>query len=316
MYRIGTNRHGPGRAPLPSRPTGERRSGVRRCVGRERQIGRLALLVGLVGAFALSTSVSFADHRPFGAAVAPSALDGREPAEPVERPNNQNATDRLPDLRTLPPWDLSVERHSSTDRVLRFANTVWNSGAGVMELYGASSGITQQTRVLQRVYASDGGARDHFVGTFVFHPEHDHWHVADFATYQLWALSADGEPERLLAVSEKLSYCMIDTDIVAPALPGFPSARVYIGCGRLRQGLSIGWGDTYEADLEGQTLDLGWAGDGIYSVVSISNPRGRLLESDYANNLGVTYFRLRGDAVTLIPPLAPDLHKCRQAGRC
>ncbi|HRE27995.1 MAG TPA: lysyl oxidase family protein, partial [Anaerolineales bacterium] len=230
-------------------------------------------------------------------------MDGREPAEPVERPNNQNATDRLPDLRTLPPWDLSVERHSSTDRVLRFANTVWNSGAGVMELYGASSGITQQTRVLQRVYASDGGARDHFVGTFVFHPEHDHWHVADFATYQLWALSADGEPERLLAVSEKLSYCMIDTDIVAPALPGFPSARVYIGCGRLRQGLSIGWGDTYEADLEGQTLDLGWAGDGIYSVVSISNPRGRLLESDYANNLGVTYFRLRGDAVTLIPPL-------------
>ncbi|MBL8092811.1 MAG: hypothetical protein JNL73_01490 [Anaerolineales bacterium] len=222
----------------------------------------------------------------------------------------------LPDLRTLPPWNLSIERPSADTRLLRFANTVWNSGAGPIELYGVHDVSTLQTTVAQRVFHADGSFLDHKVGSFVWHPEHDHWHVGDFATYALWTVADDGASVLRTTSSDKLSYCLIDTDIVAPELSGFPAGRVYIGCGRLRQGLSIGWGDTYEADLPGQELDLGGLADGQYALVSTANPRGHLIETDVSNNTGITYLELRGDQVWAIPPPAPSLALCRSAGWC
>ena len=185
MHRSGAGIQGPDRGARSSGPAPERFSWARSYVVKGAQKLRQALWVGCVGALTVAAPVSFAQPPPSDSASATSTLGDHELADPIEHPNGQNADGRLPDLRTLPPWDLSV-----------------------------------------------------------------------------------------------------------------------------------GWGDTYKADLEGQTLDLGDAGDGIYSVVSISNPRGRLLESDCANNLGVTYFRLRADTVTLIPPPAPDPQRCRQAGLC
>lgn len=234
--------------------------------------------------------------------------------EPAEA--SANVSGLLPDLRTLPPWDLYIERSSVDTRLLRFANTVWNSGAGVIELYGTNDWSTLQTTVAQRVYAVDGSSQDHIVGSFVWHPEHDHWHVGDFATYELWSLTDDGASVLRSVASDKLSYCLIDTDAVDPGLPGFPDSRVYIGCGRLRQGMSIGWGDTYTADLPGQELDVTGLPDGVYALTSTTNPKGHLLETDYTNNAGTTYLQIRGDSVWPVPPPAPDLAVCRAAGRC
>lgn len=222
----------------------------------------------------------------------------------------------LPDLRTLPPWNLSIERQSASTRLLRFANTVWNSGAGPIELYGVNDWSTLQTTVAQRVFDNDDSYVDHLVGSFVWHPEHDHWHVGDFATYELWSLADDGATVLRTVSSDKLSYCLIDTDVVAPALPGFPDGRIYIGCGRLRQGMSIGWGDTYDADLPGQELDVSDLPDGTYALVSTANPRGHLLEADYTNNAGTTYLELRGNQVRAISPPAPSLAVCQADGWC
>ena len=222
----------------------------------------------------------------------------------------------LPDLRTLPPWNLSIERRSGDRRLLRFANTVWNSGVGPMELYGVHNRSTLQTTVAQRVFDADDSYVDHVVGSFVWHPAHDHWHVGDFATYELWSLADDGATVLRTMSSDKLSYCLIDTDAVDPALPGFPTGRIYIGCGRLRQGLSIGWGDTYDADLPGQELDVSDLPDGFYALVSTANPRGHLLEADYANNTGTTILELRGNQVKAIPPPTPSLESCRADGWC
>ena len=222
----------------------------------------------------------------------------------------------LPDLRTLPPWNLSIERQSANTRLLRFANTVWNSGAGAIELHGANDWSTLQTTVAQRVFDGDNSYVDHLVGSFVWHPEHDHWHVGDFATYELWSLAADGATVLRTASSDKLSYCLIDTDVVDSELPGFPDGRIYIGCGRLRQGMSIGWGDTYDADLPGQELDVSDLPDGVYALVSTANPRGHLIEADYTNNGGTTYLELRGNRVWSIPPPAPSLATCRADGWC
>ena len=241
-------------------------------------------------------------------------------AHDVSQPRNPGneavAQLQLPDLRTLPPSDLEIQRRSGGRRVLRLANMVWNSGAGALELLGEFNRVTQQTHVIQRVYTADGVVADHFVGTFVWHPNHDHWHIEDFAVYQLWRLTAAGELDRVVAHSAKLSYCLIDTDIVASEHPGFDPRRHYYGCGRTRQGLSVGWGDKYDSFLDGQSLDVSGVVDGVYALVSTTNPNAQLLEANYTNNTTILYLNIVGERVTVVPSpeLAPA--QCQAAGRC
>ncbi len=207
----------------------------------------------------------------------------------------------LPDLQTLPPSDLEIRLLSRGRRVLRLANTVWNSGQGPLELVGALNFATQRTRVVQRVYASDTTVHDHLVGEFVWHPGHDHWHVEDFVLYQLWSVTPQGELERVVASSAKLSYCLIDTDVVDQEHPGFTARRHYRGCGRTLQGLSVGWGDKYDSFLDGQSLDLTGLTDGVYVLVSRTNPTAALLEADYTNNTAVMGLNIVGDRVEVVP---------------
>jgi hypothetical protein len=221
-----------------------------------------------------------------------------------------------PDLRTLPPSDFEIRGRPGGRRVLRLANTVWNSGAGALELKGEFNRDTRQTLVAQRVSTNDGNAYDHVVGMFVWHPGHDHWHVEDFAVYELWSLTAAGELERIVSRSSKLSYCLIDTDRVDPEHPGFDARRQYYGCGRALQGLSVGWGDKYESSLDGQSLDISKLADGVYALVSRVNPDAKLLESNYANNTAIVYLNIIGQHAHVVrsPELAPE--RCQAAGRC
>lgn len=222
----------------------------------------------------------------------------------------------MPDLRTLPPFDLHIRRLSGGRRELRLANTIWNSGAGPMELIGELNPLTRQTRVLQRVYASDGTAHSRYVGEFVFHPTHDHWHFDGFALYELWSLAPDGGLDRMLSSSDKLSYCLLDTDPPERGSAQFSARRSYAGCGRRLQGLSPGWGDTYKSSLDGQSLDVTGVVDGFYALKSTTNPQSYLHEEDYNNNSAVLYIEIRGDKVSLAN-LDEVIHRaCPQSGIC
>jgi len=221
----------------------------------------------------------------------------------------------LPDLMTLPTASVDV-RNLPTGRVLRFSNTVWNGGEGPLELHGVTDVVTRRTRVVQRAYTAGGATAEWNVGEFVWHPTHTHWHLDSFADYQLWSLNEFGERETLVAVSTKVSFCMIDTDVVDVDNELRPERREYTGCGRGRQGLSVGWGDTYRSYLDGQSLPLGTAGDGLYALVSIANPNGRLRESDYGNNQAVVYLALAGNRVTLLPWRALTRERCLSGGPC
>jgi hypothetical protein len=231
-----------------------------------------------------------------------------------------------PNLKTVKPFDLEFGTETidgQTHQLLRFSNTVYNAGAGPMELRGET--ITtpdgqEKTRVYQRLYDTRGkrhtaGA----VGTFVYHPQHDHFHFGDFAEYQLWTRSeynawlrsdrTEGSPKRANRLSSKVTFCIQDYEKVDLKLSS-PQYPVYDLCDPHLQGISVGWGDTYGYYLYDQWVDLGTAplADGRYVLRSVADPENRLYESrgktDGAResrkaNAAVTYFTVEGGTIAV-----------------
>ena len=253
-------------------------------------------------------------------AISPSASQ-REAAvtssspPPPDGPRPEEETLLLPDLRTFPPANVEV-RSQPNGRVLRFSNTVWNAGEGPLELRGVTDVATRRIHVFQHAFTARGLTEEWHVGEFLWHPTHTHWHLEGFAVYQLWSINQAGEMEVLAASSDKVSFCLIDTDIAAPDNDLRPPSRQYTGCGRGRQGLSVGWGDTYRSYLDGQSLPLDSVGDGLYALVSIANPEGRLRESDTGNNAGLVYLAIISDRVRIVPSQTIAKERCLTGGLC
>ncbi|HVF75724.1 MAG TPA: lysyl oxidase family protein [Acidimicrobiales bacterium] len=131
------------------------------------------------------------------------------------------------------------------------------------------------------------------VGGFTWHDEHTHFHYEDFADYELRRFTRRGLPDfsrrGLIAVSEKVSFCLIDSTAVRPdASP----VRFYNVCNPVRQGISPGYADIYSADLEGQNFRLPGIADGDYALVVTMDPSNRLHESNDRNNRVVVRIRI------------------------
>lgn len=246
------------------------------------------------------------DHRPAAedeeipppqAAALPAAETPTDLAAAVEALRRQPL---LPDLQTLPPGDLRLILIPGTGRrLLRFTNTLWNAGPAPLELHGRPDPVSGQIHVWQRYFTAGGEQVERPVGAFIFHPEHDHWHLDAFARYELWSVTPEGSLDRLLAVNGKVSYCLID---LAPVSGG---RRAYTSCGGRRQGLSVGWADVYRYHLPGQWLEATGLPDGLYAIRSVTDYEGRVLEAVEDNNVAVVYFRLEGNRVTVVGGRAP-----------
>jgi hypothetical protein len=105
-------------------------------------------------------------------------------------------TPLYPDLKTLAPREIRFDRTdvsynldglpSSIHNVVRFSNTVWNDGPGVLELRAhVGAGNTPGT-AYQRLYNTDGTFTDYNVGQIYFHAAHNHWHYDGWGEYELW----------------------------------------------------------------------------------------------------------------------------------
>ena len=166
-----------------------------------------------------------------------------------------------PNLETLKPVGLRFDTETidgETHQVLRFSNTVYNSGAGPLELLGKTATTStgqEKTKVYQRIYEAAGNRETTgAIGVFAYHPTHDHFHFGGFAEYQLWTRTeydrwvrsgrTEGSPRRADRLSSKITFCVMDFRKVLRQ-PGMPRYAVYNRCGRHLQGISIGWGDTY-----------------------------------------------------------------------
>lgn len=222
-------------------------------------------------------------------------------------------TDHLPDLQTLPPFDLTIDT-SRGGKLLRFSNTVANLGSGRLELrpqnpslLGALLGTAGTSRVYQVIYTHDASGswvkgRERLAGTAQFHAAHNHWHFERFARYDLHVAAADGSMGHSLnRVSEKTTFCVIDTDRISTTIEHAEAQR-YVLCGRNdTTGLSVGWGDTYGHQLDGQWVDVSGLGDGVYWLVSTADYAGKILESDESNNQAALRVRIAGATVTPAP---------------
>jgi hypothetical protein len=190
----------------------------------------------------------------------------------------------LPDLITWEDYlhDVDLVTVGATKR-LRFSNAPTNIGQGPMDLYG----IVERdgtTTAYQRIWNTDGSSTTYLAGTFSFagHEDHNHWHFDDFADYKLRRINTDNTPGTVVAMSEKVTFCLEDTAQYDLTLPR-ASPRAFFTCDR--QGISVGWADVYTKNLSGQDIDVTNVADGTYYLESTVDPRNRLREANDDNNV-------------------------------
>ena len=262
------------------------------------------------------------------------------------------ATTLYPDLQTLPPRSFKFDDNANVNpdpsgtpvnhHVLRFTNTVWNAGAGKLEITSAPvppnppAGSTYPAT--QNLTNSDGTVTHYPVGSYFFHLQHNHYHYDDWGKYELWTkaawdshsagTSSTARPtaERTATLSDlyapasepmlgqKTTSCMLDEEFITTLFgtPGGPNYS-WAGClpdgkGIIREGISPGWGDTYDYYRNEQWIDLGSSrlADGQYVLRSIADPSNKVYESpgkgdtsreSVPANQGIAVFTVRAGQV-------------------
>jgi hypothetical protein len=207
------------------------------------------------------------------------------------------AADLLPDLDQEQPdaVEVTVDHSGASERFhLGFDSSTDNAGAGPLTIDAHRSSTDEPQMVAdQTIEQSDGGTRTvPAVGhlQYTYSADHQHWHYLGFVHYEL----RSAYDYSLVAPDQKTGFCLGDryNTHLDQTLPGEPPDRVYYSfCGKgrtdlleLREGISVGWGDFYEATLEGQFVDLTGVPAGEYYLVQRANADHKLLESDYSNN--------------------------------
>jgi Lysyl oxidase len=229
-----------------------------------------------------------------GAAAVASSAGGSRELSPTSQ--------RLPDLDQEAPWNLEVTRDRARGGYrLGFSSAVRNVGAGPLIVSGRRRAGTPTMTVDQLIEQEDAPiAVVEGVGRmrYVRSPDHEHWHLLGFERYEL--RRAGGRAG--LVTDRKTGFCLGDRYRVrGRELRARPPEPVYTGrCGlertallRLTVGISVGYGDVYDPNLEGQSLRLTGLEAGRYRLVHRVNVDRRLRESSYANNASSLLIRLR-----------------------
>jgi Lysyl oxidase len=228
----------------------------------------------------------------------------------------------LPDLDQALPSKLEIVEDGDTYRLV-FASAVDNVGAGPLLIEGERPNRgTPAMTARQLVRRTDGSTRARAIPgeiRYVTSERHEHWHLLGFETYEL-RRAADGT---LVQPDAKTGFCLGDRYKTPgrdePA--GTPDRPVWTEeCGRgepgllaVREGISPGYGDDYDAGLEGQFLDVTNVPAGRYLLVHRANPERVLEEGDYANNAASVLIQLRRAGAI---PSVRVLTRCPDAPTC
>jgi hypothetical protein len=210
---------------------------------------------------------------------------------------------------------------------LRFDQVFANVGQGDMEVRFAIPNTSSATtyKAFQRVYWSD--RRDHFedreVGSVVFHPTHEHYHLTSLGLSRLWSVDESGGRAgrapiaqtsrkddlrvRFVRSGQKVSFCMVDTEIdrwgqkgVGPRKWRAPDCLLPVSKDEANnyfaQGVTKGWRDVYEWYLPHQYIEVTGVPDGIFILETMADPENQIEEENKANNCVSIYIRLSGMA--------------------
>ena len=221
-----------------------------------------------------------------------------------------------PDLKTRRPNDVMLERGSGVD-LLRFSNEIVNRGRGPLEMRPEGdcddNPSTSDRKAFQRVFQdnNENGVFDRGPDTAVetsagctrFHAQHSHWHFDDFALYELIEIDDDGSLGEVVASSEKVGFCLVDTNHLKPQLAGSPADRHYAGACTQNEatGISVGWSDVYGWDLYHQWIVITGVPNGRYCLRSEADPDNKIVETRNGNNASSIAIRLRTDGVRYKP---------------
>src|SRR4051812_19539165 len=231
------------------------------------------------------------------------------------------AGERLPDLDQEVPGGLVITRAARRPRWrLGFRSAVKNVGEGPLILDGRRP-VPGGTMIADQVIERDGAPASVVRGAgrlrYVRSPDHRHWHLLGFDRYELRRPGG-----RTMVKDRKTGFCLGDRyQVVGPDLPARAAQPVYRSrCGLdhpellgIREGISVGYGDDYVANLEGQWLPLDGLRAGRYILVHRANADGRLRERSTANNAASVLLRLRWRHHA---PVATVLATCPDTARC
>jgi hypothetical protein len=205
------------------------------------------------------------------------------PALPVQ------AAPLLPDLF---PWadqtrdymyDGIFDTTSIRNRVLyRFHGALPNIGAGALELREVTHPDDTQD-VWQRIYQSEGGIMERFVGTYEnVDPPYGHLYLVGIAQYNFREVIGENGLGPVLSSQDKISYALVDSVPYNTSLPNASLVRKYPVDEYL--GISVGWADVYGRNTRGQWADATGLPSGRYWLEVIADPYDQILETDETNN--------------------------------
>jgi hypothetical protein len=233
-------------------------------------------------------------------------------------------SDVLPDLVQLVPYRLVVTRDGDRFR-LGFASAVSNVGTGPLVVEASRRSTASPAMLARQVIEREVAGRrvTGAVGElrYVVAETHQHWHLLPFDDYELRRADGSGR----IVAAFKSGFCLGDRyreSTVAP-LEAAPSPYYRGNCGqgnrallRLREGISPGYGDDYQPNLEGQSFDVTGLAAGEYVLTHEVNPQRRLRESDYANNAASLRLVLAWPGGPTQPPTATALAGCPGSRSC
>lgn len=196
-------------------------------------------------------------------------------------------------FETVPPY------------ALRFSVTIGNHGTVPLDFKSKTS---EEENIVYAMQCTRWVARHQCIhrestGEFVYHnaPGHNHYHITDFAQYDLRTLTQDGQPDMspqgLVAGGEKISFCVQDTDPDEPG-PLQVYNPIYTLCLEGHQGISPGYSDTYYGGLAGQQIVIDGLPEATYALVVTIDPTHRFFEGPRDDNVAFSKVRIEeGGAV-------------------
>jgi hypothetical protein len=233
------------------------------------------------------------------AAAALTGCGGDADARWSEKPVGEPV---LPDFMPVPPADIHTKLAGDSWTV-EFSSTLVNVGKG--DFHATAERLANGPWTVMQDVEYDGGGADHVVipAEPVWAGDgHEHWHLKRVVEYHLVPHDPDGRPEPGPGLTDhKIGFCIYDFE--KQHLGYGPDDQVYDrqGCGRsdsalLVMGLSPGWGDVYNWDLPGQSIDISDLGDGPYRITAVADEAGIFHEVSTENNTTWVDFDLSTDA--------------------
>jgi hypothetical protein len=233
--------------------------------------------------------------------------------------------DLLPDLDQQTPSGLMISLASKSGParyVLGFQSAVRNIGDGAFIMTGSRANRrTPLMKATQLIDHADGTQRAVQVAArlrYAISPDHQHWHLLHFDRYELRQAGHGGA----LVRDQKTGFCLGDRyRVVGYDVPAAAAEPTYTSrCGltepwllSIREGISPGYGDNYEAFLEGQSLPLTGLSAGRYVLTHRANSDGTLRESNYTNDAASVLLDLKWAKSV---PQMTVLRTCPDTARC